>query len=389
MATDVPALVPIDGVPRQYAWGSPTAIPELLGLPADGRPVAELWFGAHSDDPSPAHGTTLDELIAADPIGMLGTETVEQFGPRLPFLVKLLAADKALSIQVHPDLEQARAGFAREDEAGIPRDAPDRTYRDPNHKPELMCALTEFEALCGFRPVADTLRLLDAFGISELDDVRTLLSGPDGLRAAFTHLLTLAGPQSLAAAVTARAADLIDDASWGGPARAVCLAASDFPGDVGVVLTLLLNYVRLQPGEAIFLAAGNVHAYLRGLGVEVMANSDNVLRCGLTSKHVDVAELLRITDFSALPQPRVASERTEAAWHYPSSVADFTVTRTMISASAHVGAGPSILVCTDGDVAVTAGDATVALRAGTAAYLAATEQAAVTGTGTLFTATVN
>ena len=320
---------------------------------------------------------------------MLGTETVEQFGPRLPFLVKLLAADKALSIQVHPDLEQARAGFAREDAAGIPRDAPDRTYRDPNHKPELMCALTEFEALCGFRPVEDTLRLLDAFGISELDGVRTLLSGPDGLRAAFTHLLTLAGPQSLAAAVTARAAELIDDATWGG--RRV-LSASRRPTSrvtSAWCSRLLLNYVRLQPGEAIFLAAGNVHAYLRGLGVEVMANSDNVLRCGLTSKHVDVAELLRITDFSALPQPRVASERTEAAWHYPSSVADFTVTRTMISASAHVGAGPSILVCTDGDVAVTAGDATVSLRAGTAAYLAATEQAAVTGTGTLFTATVN
>ncbi|HJQ44159.1 MAG TPA: mannose-6-phosphate isomerase, class I, partial [Jatrophihabitantaceae bacterium] len=264
-----PEVIRIEGVARHYAWGSPTAIPQLLGLEADGTPVAELWFGAHPGDPSPVPdlGTTLDDVIASDPVQLLGSDVARRFGNRMPFLVKVLAADVALSIQVHPTIEQAREGFSSEEARGIPRDAPERNYRDDNHKPELLCALTPFEALCGFRPVAQTLEVLDALDIAELRPLRDLLAGPDGLRAAFTALLQHPEPTSLVAAVSDRALASDDDRL-----RAQRLLTDDFPGDIGIVLSLLLNHVRLEPGDAIFLRAGNVHSYLRGTGIEIMAN---------------------------------------------------------------------------------------------------------------------
>ena len=306
----LPAVFAIDGVIRRYPWGSPTAIPRLCGAVPTGEPVAEVWFGSHPDDPSqvPAHGRTLDALITADPVRLLGAAVCEQFGARLPFLLKILAADRALSIQVHPTLEQARAGFAAEESRGVPRDSPVRTYRDANHKPELLCALTPFEGLCGFRPVAETLELLDRLGLPELRPYRDLLAGPNGLRAAFTALLETSEQAALVDAVVARVRSLPGDPAQGA-LRAVLLAAEDFPGDIGCVVALLLNYVRLEPGEAFYLGAGNVHAYLRGVGVEIMANSDNVLRCGLTPKHIDVPELLKITDFSPLRDPRWPARR--------------------------------------------------------------------------------
>ena len=242
-------LLALDGVVRDYAWGSTTAIQALLGLEPDGRPAAELWLGAHPDDPARVaeHDTTLDRIITADPTGTLGPAVVERFEGRLPFLLKVLAADKALSLQVHPTIEQARLGYAAEEANGVPLDAPERNYRDTNHKPELLCALTPFDALCGFRPVADTLRLLDVLDVPALAMVRDLLAaGADGspgsggvaagggLRAAFTHLLTLPDPAPLVAAVVAAADGL--DGEWAGVARAVALTAGDFPGDVGVVL---------------------------------------------------------------------------------------------------------------------------------------------------------
>jgi mannose-6-phosphate isomerase len=347
------ALFPIEGVVRRYDWGSPTLIPSVLGVEPDGGPYAELWFGAHPDDPSPVpvHETHLEKLIDADPVALLGADTVARFGPRLPFLLKLLGAGKALSIQVHPTIAQAQAGFAAEDAAGLPRDAPHRNYRDPNHKPELICALTDFEALCGFRPVAETLRLLEALALPELDFVHAALTGADGLREAFTAVLTVADPLPLVEAVRVRAAMLPDE--WSGVGRAVAVAAGDFPGDIGVVLTLLLNYVRLAPGEAIFLRAGNVHAYLRGLGVEIMANSDNVLRCGLTPKHVDVPELLAITDFTPLDEPRMAPARDGAGALYAPQVEDFALRRIQVSGPVEVaGGGPRIVLVADGVVEV-------------------------------------
>ncbi|MCW2597608.1 MAG: mannose-6-phosphate isomerase, class, partial [Jatrophihabitans sp.] len=181
-------VLALDGTIRRYEWGSPTVIPELLGAEPDGAPVAELWFGAHPDDPShvPADGRNLEAVIADDPVGILGADVVDRFGPQLPFLLKVLAAQKSLSIQVHPTLEQARAGFTAETAAGIPRDAPERNYRDANHKPELICALTPFEALSGFRPIEQTLAALAELDVPELGFLADLLRGPDPLRAAFT-----------------------------------------------------------------------------------------------------------------------------------------------------------------------------------------------------------
>ncbi|GAB2488016.1 mannose-6-phosphate isomerase, class I [Jatrophihabitans fulvus] len=375
-------IVALDGVVRHYAWGSTTAVPELLGTRPDGRPVAELWFGAHPDDPSPAigdelaAGARLDTLVDADPARMLGAAVLSRFGPRLPFLLKILAADTALSIQVHPTLDQAVAGYAAEDAAGVPRGAPERNYRDPNHKPELLCALTGFEALCGFRPVERTRALVSRLAVPELSFLEPLLTGPDPLRAAFeavlTHDDTAALSEALAAAVGERE---IDD-----PLRGVALAAADFPGDVGVVLALLLNHVVLAPGEAIYLGAGNVHAYLRGTGVEIMANSDNVLRCGLTPKHVDVPELLAVTDFSALLDPRLPS--VDGAFDV--AVRDFRLTRLHLDGRVTLEErGPLIVLCVEGDARV--GD--VALTPGRAAFMSADNPSAVLdGHGLVFVA---
>jgi mannose-6-phosphate isomerase len=369
-------VVPIEGALRAYAWGSRTELQQLLGRPVDGTPLAELWFGAHPQDPSPApeQDTTLDELIAADPERVLGRSCVERFGPQLPYLMKVLAADQALSIQVHPTREQARDGFDRENAAGLAPEAPDRNYRDRNHKPELLCALTPFEALCGFRPVASTLALLDALAVPELAFVAELLHGPDPLRAAFTALLAHESPAALADAVARRVAAAED-----GPFRAARLAAADAPGDIGVVVTLLLNDVRLEPGEAIYLGAGNVHAYLRGMGVEIMANSDNVLRCGLTGKHIDVPELLRITDFTPLDEPRWAS----VGGRFDVPVPDFALTRFEVDSPTGLHEdGPCIVLCTSGRLAVDG----VPVNSGRAVFVPAGEPVTIDGFGQAFVA---
>ncbi|WP_125610629.1 mannose-6-phosphate isomerase, class I [Specibacter cremeus] len=316
---------------RPYAWGSATAIAGLLGREPGGGPEAELWLGAHPDAPSmaatPDGPMPLDALIAAHPRSLLGAAVQEQFG-RLPFLAKLLAADSALSLQVHPTLEWARARFAAEEAAGVPLDAPHRNYRDDNHKPEMLYALTDFEALCGFRPCGESADLfravaaaIEAAGspVPELLDrvIATLnsrMGEPAVLRRAFELLLT--GGDTAAALVDLAAASL----ALPGPAPADALAPAlrtvvdlqaRHPGDPGVLVTLLLNRVSLHPGQAIYLPAGNVHAYLHGLAVEVMASSDNVLRGGLTAKHVDVPELLATVDFSPTPVPYLDARTTD------------------------------------------------------------------------------
>lgn len=320
----------IDNVLRDYAWGSTTAIAALLGRPESGGPEAELWIGAHPDSPSTAHvpedGTNkpLDALIAGDPEHFLGTESVSRFGPRLPFLAKILAAAQPLSLQVHPSLEQAKAGFARENAEGVAPDAAHRNYRDDNHKPEMILALTPFEALCGFRPAAATRAILqhvagafDAPGNAGADLVAALdrdLAGDNestGLRTAFERLIT--GGQAIAEATSLVVAALLsrgDLAPYQDELGTVISLNEKYPGDPGVLISLLLNRISLQPGEAVYLPAGNVHAYLHGLGVEVMASSDNVLRGGLTPKFVDVPELLRTVDFRPVAVPMLSAERT-------------------------------------------------------------------------------
>jgi mannose-6-phosphate isomerase len=339
-------------------------------------------------------------LIAADPEAVLGAAVARSFGGRLPFLIKLLGAATPLSMQVHPTREQARAGFAAEQARGVPRDAPDRNYRDANHKPELLYALTPFEALCGFRPAADTVRLLAALGCPELDPVRELLQHDD-LRGAFEWLLDVPEPARLVRSVAERVRALADHADWAGAARGVDLTHASFPDDIGVVLALLLNYARLQPGEAIYLGAGNVHCYLRGLGVEIMANSDNVLRCGLTPKHVDVAELLKITDFSPIDEPRWPPAWADGMGaHFEVPVPDFRLHvvdldgyrkpgRAVGSCAIGDAGKPYLALCTSGTVTVDVGGARVELSPGHAAFVPAREALfTLSGTGRTVLATV-
>jgi mannose-6-phosphate isomerase len=302
---------------RNYPWGSVTAIPELLGVPADGKPQAELWIGAHPAAPSLALGDDgqsrpLDDLIRADPVGLLGQDCAQRFGGRLPFLLKVLAAQNALSLQAHPDAGRAARRFTEEEDAGIPLDAPQRMYKDASAKPELIYALTPFNAVCGFRPPAattETIRELIDRGASHsvLDDLLAVLSDADegtALQEATRRLLTL--PQAQVKPLVQAVAHACLDSPDPALATADRLARG-YPEDAGVVVSLLLNTVRLDPGQAMFLPAGNVHAYLDGTGIEIMANSDNVLRGGLTDKHIDVAEFLDVVDFRALPVPMLTA----------------------------------------------------------------------------------
>jgi mannose-6-phosphate isomerase len=341
---------------RPYAWGSRTGIAAIQGRPPSGTPEAELWYGAHPEDPSLVEGDgTLLELIDADPVSRLGAATVETYGPRLPFLLKLLAADQPLSLQVHPDLAQAQAGFAAEEAAGVPRDAPDRNYVDPNHKPELMVAVSECLALCGFRPVADSAALLDRLAVSALRPVVAALRQPDpgtALREAVTTLFAL--PPDQVVADVRKAATALD-----APEYAVVTGLADrYPTDLGVVASLLLNLVRLRPGEAIYMPAGNPHAYLRGVGVEVMASSDNVLRAGLTPKHVDVPELLRILRYEELPDPRWPIEPVaDGVRWWPTPMPDFRLAHATVAGRRVELPGchtPRIVFCLSGEVVASA-----------------------------------
>ena len=317
----------IENVLRDYAWGSTTAIAGLLGRPESGRPEAELWIGAHPGAPSMARRADgsvapLDALIAEDPDHFLGSESVAEFGPRLPFLTKILAAALPLSLQVHPSIDQAKAGFARENAEGIAHDAAHRNYRDDNHKPEMIFALTPFEALCGFRSPASTrkilLHIVACFDRVEagipplLVELLDVLDNPDegaGLRSAFERLIR--GGEDVSHTTAMVAAALISGAPlepFHAELSTVISLNEKYPGDPGVLISLLLNRVSLAPGEAVYLPAGNVHAYLHGMGVEVMASSDNVLRGGLTPKYIDVPELLRTIEFQPVAVPMLTPE---------------------------------------------------------------------------------
>ncbi|WP_282948115.1 mannose-6-phosphate isomerase, class I [Cellulomonas endometrii] len=382
-------MIRIRSAELRYAWGSRTAIPELLGSAAGDAPVAEAWFGAHRAAPSTVvaaglDGATLADTIARDPRGALGDDVVARFGPHLPYLLKVIAADSPLSLQVHPHIAAAGAGYDREEAAGIPIDAPHRSYRDRNHKPELVFALTRFEAVCGFRAprrAAELLVTLDAPLAKELHD---LLAGqPDarGIQEAFTQLLdpaTRPGPEEVQEVVDACARRLADGSPSPRADRTVVQLAEAYPGDPGVATSLLLNPVTLHPGDALFVPAGGVHAYLRGVGIEIMASSDNVLRAGLTPKHVDVAELLRNVDYVAAPPIRIAPERFHGATRvFYAPVDDFELSITVVEdAGAHPlpGRGPRVLLCLDGSARVRAASgAALDLGRGDAAFVPASD----------------
>ncbi|MBX9424892.1 MULTISPECIES: mannose-6-phosphate isomerase, class I [Streptomyces] len=373
---------------RPYAWGSTTAIPELLGIAPSGEPQAEMWMGAHPGAPSRTERGSLNELIDADPVRELGQRSVDKFGPRLPFLLKVLAAGAPLSLQVHPDLAQARAGHAAEEAAGVPVDAPHRTYKDANHKPELICALTPFDGLCGFRAPAEAADLIAALGVDSLKPYVDLLHAhPEeaALREVLTALLT-ADPDEMAHTVAeaTAAADRL-----GGAHAPYASLAHHYPSDPGVIAAMLLNRVRLQPGEALYLGAGVPHAYLDGLGVEIMANSDNVLRCGLTPKHIDVPELLRVVRFEPVDPTVLRPEASPAGEEvYDTPIDEFRLSRFVRAEGAAptdlTSPTPQILLAVAGRP--TAGE--VALAPGESVFVPAGERAELSGTGTVFRATV-
>jgi mannose-6-phosphate isomerase len=346
----------LDNPIQNYAWGSRTELAKLMGRPPAAQPEAELWIGAHPKAPSRlGDGRSLLDAIRTDPEGMLGS-AMPRFGGELPFLLKVLAVDSPLSLQAHPNLEQARVGFAREELAGIPLSASARTYKDSNHKPELLCALTPFEALCGFRAPEASANLFESLGVTSTDVALQLRrSGHEPLRKAFSSLMTLAGDERLRviADVLGRCEQARDrPGPFAASIRWAATLGQRYPGDIGAVASLLLNHLALQPLEAMYLEAGRLHAYLSGTAVEIMANSDNVLRGGLTPKHVDVSELLQVLQFDSpevCAAPRLIGDAGEVTYQTPApefrlSYIDLVAGRVF---AADV-AGPEVLLCVEG-----------------------------------------
>jgi mannose-6-phosphate isomerase len=355
--TGLPTIVRLNGRLQRYAWGTSHELPTFLGLVDTGEPAAEWWLGAHPSLPSliaAADGASdevpLDAVIAADPDAWLGS-SAPRFDGQLPYLLKILSVGAPLSLQVHPSVAQARDGFARESATGLDALARERNYRDANHKPELIVALTSFTALCGFAPVNESLRILHRlFGAdaSLSSTLNELVSHPsrEGLRHFVGSVL------SATPADAHRWTDRIAaSAGTSCPAHLIDLACR-YPADAGVVVAALLNHVVLAPGEALFLAAGQLHAYLYGLGLELMANSDNVLRGGLTPKHVDVPELLRVLD--PVPgQPEVLHAQRRGAFEgWQVDVDDFALRRLELwpdaTTTLEASEGPRIVLSTAG-----------------------------------------
>ena len=375
-----PAVLPLENAVQNYGWGSTTAIADFLGRPSPGGlREAELWIGAHQKAPSRVadqpKAPSLDALIRQDPVGMLGEAVVARYG-ELPFLLKILAAAEPLSIQCHPDPAQARAGFARENQKGLAIDDPKRNYPDPNHKPELLVALTPFLALKGFRPVEEILAHFQALcseplrrPLEALGRART----SDSLKQLFGTILTLGEGErrSLIASALAEATNR-SEAAW----KWVGRLHQRYPGDVGVLSPLLLNLLELAPDEALYLGAGELHAHLEGTGIEIMANSDNVLRGGLTAKHVDVAELLATATFASgsaaplLPEIGGAGERVyrTPAPEFELSLIDVALGAAHTSPEGH---GVELLLGTLGETRIVTDDRTLPLGRGRAVFVPA------------------
>ncbi|MDY7103163.1 MAG: mannose-6-phosphate isomerase, class I [Actinomycetota bacterium] len=390
-------LHPLRNAIQPYDWGSTTAVAELMGRPPTGEPEAEVWMGAHPKAPSQVcvdgRWLPLGDHIASDPSAVLGDAVVARFGPTLPFLLKILAAAQPLSLQVHPTVAQAESGYDAEEARGVALGAPERTYRDRNHKPELLAALGPFEALAGFRTATDAADVLDALGAGDPWVARLRAGELDGV---FWDLWALDGDER-----RELVDKVVDGAARAGERYAaeaglVARCAELHPGDVGIVVALLLNRVHLDATEAIYAPAGRLHAYLDGLGVEIMASSDNVVRGGLTTKHVDLDELRRILTVrpEAIEPLRPAADGTadgEAVYATPAP--EFRLSRLEIGGDAALTVeGPEIVLCTQGSVSArpgSDGSGGMSLGAGESAFVDAAARAYVLGgSGVVFRATV-
>lgn len=352
----------------KYAWGSLSAMPELLGyLNPDNEPLAELWMGAHPKSPSEIVGpdgreTALNEYLSASPEAVLGAGLSKRFNGRLPFLFKVLAAGSPLSIQAHPNLEQARKGFERENSEGIAIDAFNRNYKDDNHKPEIICALSVYHTMRGFRSAQAIAANFRMIMIPELEEVIGLLENAAeifevsaALKMFFTVLMQLGNaPKAVLIEKAITAGDTLSEFRW------IKRFSELYPGDIGIVSPLYLNVVTLQSGEAMYLAAGELHAYLEGIGIELMANSDNVLRGGLTPKHVDVPELLATLSFNPCePEILTPVKITENESAYITEAPEFYLSRIELAGEEYLLPKvygpelPSIFICLKGEVEIT------------------------------------
>jgi len=387
----------------EYGWGSQREIQEFLGMPDEvGRSMAELWMGAHPKAPSKVmvngKWRSLERVISEDPETVLGSAVSEGFGAALPFLFKLLAIESPLSIQVHPEMGRAELGYMRENRTGIPLGAPERNYRDKNHKHEIICALTDFCGLIGFREIKEIIELFEEAFASVLDAELAMLRDlkePKGLEKFFTSLIKMKGKSK--AGILGMAGEISAKRGGTDPAffwvRQLC---EKFPGDTAALFPLMLNVVELKPGEAVYIAPGELHAYLNGMGIELMSNSDNVLRGGLTNKHVDVEELLKIVDFRERPVDRIVpSVLGKGEIRYSTPAKEFLLSILTIKEKgifrSRPNQGPEILLCTGGsaDIRDSKNGECLSLKKGQAAFVpASVSQYEVGGATILFRASV-
>ncbi|AUQ25508.1 mannose-6-phosphate isomerase [Dickeya zeae] len=365
---------------QHYAWGSKHALTELYGIEnPDNQPMAELWMGAHPKSSSllldeQGQAQSLRDLINKDPAGFLGTAVAKRFG-ELPFLFKVLCAEQPLSIQVHPSKSAAEVGFARENAAGIALDSPQRNYKDANHKPELVFALTPYLAMNGFRELTAIAGLLQPLANAH-PAIAAFLSCPDSttLSTLFSSLLSMEGEQK--ASAIAGLKEVLSH-QHGEPWDTIRFIAQFYPDDGGLFSPLLLNVVTLQPGEAMFLYAETPHAYLQGVALEVMANSDNVLRAGLTPKYIDIPELLANVRFESKPADTLLTSPVKTAneLSFPIPVDDFAFSLHYLTDVPQMLSQQSaaIIFCVEGQAVLEHGAQQVRLLPGESCFIPASE----------------
>ena len=376
---------------QNYAWGSKTALTDLYGIAnPNNLPMAELWMGAHPKSSSKiedasGQARSLRDVIDADKAALLGDKVAQRFG-ELPFLFKVLCADQPLSIQVHPNKQASEIGFAKENAAGIPLDAAERNYKDPNHKPELVFALTPFLAMNAFREFSEIISLLQPVAGAN-NAIAHFLENPnaEALSQLFASLLNMQGEEKSHALAVLKAAV---ESQQGEPWETIRLIAQFYPDDSGLFSPLLLNVVKLNPGEAMFLFAETPHAYLQGVALEVMANSDNVLRAGLTPKYIDIPELVANVKFVAKPAAELLTQpvKNGAELDFPIPVEDFAFSLHDLSQTETTIAQESaaILFCVEGEATLHKGEQRLVLKPGESAFVAANESpVSVSGTGRL------
>lgn len=383
----------LTGTIQPYAWGSTTVIPDLLGVEPTGEPQAELWLGAHPLHSSTVDGTPLTELIAAEPERLIGEAPVDAYGPRLPYLMKVLAAAQPLSLQAHPTRAQAEAGYDREQALGVPRDAPERNYRDGWPKPEVLCALEPTEALSGFREPKETYELFTRLAVpSALALVEPLRDGTAAhLADVFGRLLHLGRDRSAQGVVD----EVVDAArhthheDLAGFASIAVELAGFYPGDPGVLAALMMNRIQFGPYDAIYLPPGDLHAYLRGGGIEIMANSDNVLRGGLTPKHIDIDALLAVLEFTpTCPTPIPCIDQEHGIYAYQAPAKEFALWRVDQAAAPRGrlpgGATGRVVLVVQGRTTLRSGERSLDLERGQSAFVYADEQVDFEGEGMFF-----